>query len=229
MHAWDFDHMRTKVFLWRNDLGSLIMNCRSCGDELPSGNETHCPKCGEPLDSVSLKQQKLTEFRQKMYRWMLLLCSAEGLFLVAVSLFISFFTIKANRNDGIFTAMPKVDRLVTLTEAELIVDLIVILTICFLGAVVIIFEKNSRGIRQIVVGVLLLVAGLVVYLIDKGKVELNFEKLMREGGRIAPGPGFNVFLCGACLVIASGMAMMVLNYIFKRQKKKNETVYSDTI
>ena len=53
--------------------------------------------------------------------------------------------------------------------------------------------------------------------------------MREEGGRIAPGPGFNVFLCGACLVIASGMAMMVLNYIFKRQKKKNETVYSDTI
>ena len=206
------------------------MNCRSCGAELPSVDLTHCPKCGEPLDSVSLKQQKLTEFRQKMYRWMLLLCSAEGLFLVAVSLFISFFTIKANRNDGIFTTMPKVDRLVTLTEAELMVDLIVILTICFLGAVLIFFEKNSSGIRQIVVGVLLLAAGLVVYLHDKGKVELVFEKQMREeGGRIAPGPGFNVFLCGACLVIASGMAMMVLNYIFKRQKKKNETVYSDTI
>ena len=206
------------------------MFCRSCGAGLPSVDLTHCPKCAAPLDSVSLKQQKLTEFRQKMYRWMLLLCSAEGLFLVAVSLFISFFTIKANRNDGIFTAMPKVDRLVTLTEAELIVDLIVILTICFLGAVVIFFEKNSRGIRQIVVGVLLLVAGLVVYLHDKGKVELVFEKQMREeGGRSAPGPGFNVFLCGACLVIASGMAMMVLNYIFKRQKKKNETVYSDTI
>lgn len=205
------------------------MNCKTCGAELPSGNETHCPKCGEALDSVSLKQQKLTEFRQKMYRWMLLLCSAEGLFLVAVSLFISFFTIKANRNDGIFTTMPKVDRLVTLTEAELMVDLFVILTICFLGAIVIFFEKNSSGIRQIVVGVLLLVAGLVVYLIDKGKVELNFEKQMREGGRIAPGPGFNVFLCGACLVIASGMAMMVLNYIYKRQKKKNETVYFDTI
>lgn len=205
------------------------MNCKTCGAELPSVDLTHCPKCGEPLDGVSLKQQKLTEFRQKMYRWMLLLCSAEGLFLVAVSLFISFFTIKANRNDGIFTTMPKVDRLVTLTEAELMVDLIVILTICFLGAVVIFFEKNSSGIRQIVVGVLLLAAGLVVYLHDKGKVELVFEKQMREeGGRIAPGPGFNVFLCGACLVIASGMAMMVLNYIFKRQKKKNETVYSDT-
>ncbi|GEM_PF-5148699 len=206
------------------------MNCKTCGAELPSVDLTHCPKCGEPLDSVSLKQQKLTEFRQKMYRWMLLLCSAEGLFLVAVSLFISFFTIKANRNDGIFTTMPKVDRLVTLTEADLMVDLIVILTICFLGAVLIFFEKNSSGIRQIVVGVLLLAAGLVVYLHDKGKVELVFEKQMREeGGRIAPGPGFNVFLCGACLVIASGMAMMVLNYIFKRQKKKNETVYSDTI
>ena len=206
------------------------MNCRSCGAELPSVDLTHCPKCGEPLDSVSLKQQKLSEFRQKMYRWMLLLCSAEGLFLVAVSLFISFFTIKANRNDGIFTTMPKVDRLVTLTEAELMVDLIVILTICFLGAVLIFFEKNSSGIRQIVVGVLLLAAGLVVYLHDKGKVELVFEKQMREeGGRIAPGPGFNVFLCGACLVIASGMAMMVLNYIYKRQKKKNETVYFDTI
>ncbi len=196
------------------------MFCRSCGIEILSDTVKYCPKCGEPLDSVSLKQQKLTEFRQKMYRWMLLLCSAEGLFLVAVSLFRSFFTIKANRNDGIFTTMPKVDRFVTLTEAELMVDLFVILTICFLGAIVIFFEKNSSGIRQIVVGVLLLAAGLVVYLHDKGKVELVFEKQMREGGRIAPGPGFRVFLWGAGLLIASGIAMMILNYFFKKRKKK---------
>lgn len=201
------------------------MHCKSCGSELPSEYDTHCPNCGQPVGRVPRGRRDKVASDERTCCRVMLLVSAVGLFWAVTMAFMPFFTIKGA---VISDFMPKLDLDFSLVEAELMIDLNVILAICLMGAVVIFFEKNSSGIRQIVVGVLLMAAGAIVYYCDKGKVSEINDAIMKGGGSISPGYGLYYYMCGAGLLIASGVALMVIHYIYKI-KRRHETVYSDTI
>ena len=193
------------------------MFCKFCGAELPSEYETHCPNCGEPLEGVPKGRRNDVASAEKTCCRLMLIISAVGLFWAVTMAFMPFFTVKGGAYVGNF--LKKVESDDSLVEADLMIDLFVILAICLMGAVAIFLEKNSSGIRQIVVGVLLAAAGAIVYLCDQGKVRESHEAIMQMNGSISPGYGLYYYMCGAALLTASGVAMMIIHYIYKNQKK----------
>ena len=193
------------------------MFCRSCGIEILSDTVKYCPQCGAPLEGVSQGQKGDVEFAVKTIRLIMKLISALWLFGAAITAFMPFFQLKGAVLVGILSSF---DIDISLVEAELMIDLFVILTICLMSAWIIFLEKESSGIRQIVAGVLLIAAGLIVYNCDKGKAADVFGGLTQMGGSIAPGYGLYYYMWFAGLLIASGVAMMAFNYFYKNQKKK---------
>lgn len=113
----------------------------------------------------------------------------------------------------IFGSFPAVS--VTLIEAELWVDLFILLTICLLGGVVILLEKKSSGIRQIVTGLFLIAGGLIVYFCDKDKALMSADDLKNYGGDIDPGTGFIIWMFGACILVLSGVTILVFDHLAK--------------
>ena len=101
----------------------------------------------------------------------------------------------------------------------------VILTICFMGAVVIFFHKKSSGIRQIVVGSMLIGAGLLVYFCKKDGFKTFLEEFRNV---VSPGMGFFFLLFGGVFLALSGFVLVVINRVV-REREKYETVYFDTI
>lgn len=193
------------------------MFCRSCGIEILSDTVKYCPQCGAPLEGVSPGRKAEVELAVKTSRLIMKLISALWLFGAAITAFMPFFQLKGAVLVGILSSF---DIDVSLVEAELMIDLFVILTICLMSALIIFLEKESSGIRQIVAGVLLIAAGLIVYNCDKGKVADSFNAMMQMGGSIAPSYGLYYYMWFAGLLIASGVAMMAFNYFYKNQKKK---------
>ena len=176
------------------------MSCKSCGAELFSEYAKHCPNCGMPVEGIPEVDRAAQAADLKSSQAVSFVVVAIGLLLTLVGSFVPFFH---------FTMGQEVTK-ITFVDEEWIKDIIVICTICLVGGFVIFLEKRSSGIRQIVVGGVIIATAIIELMAFRSKYAdaAKMVSTFIESGMQA-GLGFYLMLAGGIFLILAGIVMLV--------------------
>ena len=124
-----------------------------------------------------------------------------GLLLAIISVFLPFFSITPSYYSNYSSG-------VSLMEEGMYTDGIIVLTICVLGGAVILLERDSSGVRQLVVGAMIIAAALLELYGNQAKVkELENYSITRIRGDF----GFYGLILGGLLLIIAGVIVLLKN------------------
>ena len=186
------------------------MKCRLCGAELYSEYAEICPSCGMPVEGIPVVDREAQEADLKSYQQVSFGVAAIGLLLTLAGAFLPFFKISSG-----FDTRLSINY--TLADEGLIGDIIVICTICAVGGLVIFFEKRSSGIRQIVVGGMIIAFALLEFLGLQSRFAVLAMVLVSMYDGMHADLGFYLMLAGGIFLIMAGCVMLCA-------RKKNGTL-----
>lgn len=151
------------------------MRCNNCGNEF-AGGVNFCPICGAPLSSSA--EPKLS-----------LLVALAGVAVSILALFLPFLKV------SIFIA----SETMSLMDGNLRNDGLILIAVLVGGVLLILTGKNSKGIRNFVVGGIVCLIGLVDLFNNKSKLS--------DGSfiTVSAGIGFYLLMLGGIAIIASGV------------------------
>ena len=186
------------------------MRCNSCGGEF-AGGVNFCPMCGATLPAGAGQQQeiipgemftidprytaappKATTEDTGSYKKSLFL-AAGGTVISLIALFLPFLK---------FSLLSSFPESLSLMEGKLRQDGLILMAILAGGLLLIAVGKKSKGIRNIVVGMIVCIVGLFDLTQNMSKADGSFVE-------ISPGIGFFLLMLGGILIIASGVIRMM--------------------
>ena len=176
------------------------MKGRLCGAELYSEYVEICPSCGMPVEGIPTFDPSAKEADMKSAQNVSFGVAAVGLLLTLMDAFLPFFHVSS-----VYATLSH-DR--TIIGEGFVGDVVVICIMCAVGGMVIFFERRSSGIRQIVVGVMIIAAAILEYFGFKNRNAYLLDMMSLLYDSLRPGVGFYLMLAGGMFLIIAGFVMI---------------------
>ena len=188
------------------------MKCRLCGAELYSEYAEICPSCGMPVEGIPTLDPAAKEADMRSAQNVSFGVAAVGLLLTLMGAFLPFFHFSS-----VYATLSH-DR--TIIGEGFVGDVVVICTMCAVGGMVIFFERRRSGIRQIVVGVMIIAVAILEYFGFKNRNSYLLDMMSLLYDSLRPGLGFYLMLAGGMFLIIAGVVMIGARKGNETQKKK---------